>query len=337
MSGFWLGAGVLIAVALAILLWPVWGERRRSGRWPAGALAACLATAPLAVALYLTVTSWNPSAENPASAAERAMVAQLAAKMVENPDDVEGWRLLGRSYMVLGEYTLGRQAYVEAWNRTAEPDNALKLALGEALILTDRGSLTGDGGRLIEEVLRAEPSNQRALWYGGLVAMEIGRTDLARTRWTRFLDFDPPEEIASTVLRLLAQIPADAASGPSPAPAAAEEGFALELDVSLADAMPIDSIGPGAALFIFARVPGERAPVAVIRQPVGTLPGTFTLSDGNVMIAGRSLAAFPELSLVARVSLAGQPAEQPGDLYAEGVYRQGEAPRVALVIDKVVP
>ena len=67
------------------------------------------------------------------------------------------------------------------------------------------------------------------------------------------------------------------------------------------------------------------------------LPGTFTLSDRNVMIAGRSLAAFPELALVARISLSGQPAEQRGDLYAEASYRQGDANRVALVIDKVVP
>jgi hypothetical protein len=41
--------------------------------------------------------------------------------------------------------------------------------------------------------------------------------------------------------------------------------------------------------------------------------------------------------LVARISLSGQPTEQPGDLYAEASYRQGEDTRVALVIDKVVP
>jgi hypothetical protein len=70
---------------------------------------------------------------------------------------------------------------------------------------------------------------------------------------------------------------------------------------------------------------------------VSELPGTFTLSDSNVMIAGRSLTAFPELALVARVSRSGQPAEQSGDLYAEATYRQGDAAQVALIIDKVVP
>jgi cytochrome c-type biogenesis protein CcmH len=335
MTGFWIGAALFVAGALAFLFFPLWRERKRSGRWPTAAMLASLATAPVAIAMYLAVTNWDPSESASESLAERAMVKQLADKLVENPDDVGGWRLLGRSYMVLGEYRLGREAYIEAWNRTPMPDNELKLAMAEALILSDRASINGDGGRLIEEVLRDEPNNQGALWFGGLVAMELGQTDIARARLTRFLEHNPPEEIASTVRRMLAQIPAGTSSAPEAATTASE--FALELDIRVAESVSLDSIGPAAALFIFARVPGERAPVAVIREPVSSLPGTFTLSDSNVMIAGRSLTAFPELSLVARVSRSGQPAEQPGDFYAEATYREGDAAQVALVIDKVVP
>ena len=335
MSGFWLAAGLLVAAAIAFLMFPLWRERQRSGRWPAAAMLASLATAPVAIGTYLAVTNWDPTEATSEAAAEREMVARLAAKLVANPDDVAGWRLLGRSYMVLGEYGLGRQASLEAWNRTPVPDNELKLALAEALILSDRTSINGDGARLVDEVLRDEPGNQGALWFGGLVAMELGQADVARARWTRFLESNPPEDIASTVRRMLAQLP----NGPPTAPeqTAAEPGFALELDIRMADAAALASAGPAAALFIFARAPGERAPVAVIRESVGALPGTFTLSDRNVMIAGRSLTAFPELSLIARVSLSGQPAEQSGDLYAEATYRQGDATQVALVIDKVVP
>ena len=107
--------------------------------------------------------------------------------------------------------------------------------------------------------------------------------------------------------------------------------------MSLGDGVAAESITPSAALFIFARAPGQRAPVAVIRQPLSELPGQFTLSDSNLMIAGRSLADFPELTLVARVSMSGQPAEQSGDLYAETTYRSGDDSNVALVIDRVVP
>ena len=110
MTGFWIGASLFIAVAVGFLLFPLWCERRRSGRWPATGLLTSLATAPVAIGIYLAVTNWDPSESTSEAAAGRAMVAQLAAKLVENPNDVDGWRLLGRSYMVLGEYRLGRQA-----------------------------------------------------------------------------------------------------------------------------------------------------------------------------------------------------------------------------------
>jgi cytochrome c-type biogenesis protein CcmH len=334
MSGFWVGAALFVAAALAFLLFPLWRERQRSGRWPTAAVLASLAIAPAAIGTYFAVTNWDSTEATSEAAAERAMVVQLAAKLVADPNDVAGWRLLGRSYMVLGEYRLGRQAYIEAWNRTPTPDNELKLALAEALIFSEPSSINGDGARLIEEVLREEPDNQGALWFGGLVAMELGEADLARARLTRFLELNPPSEIADTVRRMIAQIPGGSSA---PEEAGAAPGLTLELDIRVADTVSLASVGPAAALFIFARVPGERAPVAVIREAVSALPGTFTLSDTNVMIAGRSLTAFPELSLVARVSQSGQPTEQPGDLYAEATYRQGDDNQVVLLIDKVVP
>ncbi|MBN1238312.1 MAG: c-type cytochrome biogenesis protein CcmI, partial [Gammaproteobacteria bacterium] len=90
------------------------------------------------------------------------------------------------------------------------------------------------------------------------------------------------------------------------------------------------------ALFIFARAPNGGPPVAVIRESAASLPGEFVLSDANTMLPGRSLADFPELNLVARVSASGQPTEQPGDLYAEQSYRPGGEGTVDLVIDRVV-
>jgi cytochrome c-type biogenesis protein CcmH len=74
----------------------------------------------------------------------------------------------------------------------------------------------------------------------------------------------------------------------------------------------------------------------VIRQPASAVPGQFTLSDANSMIPGRSLAAYDELTLVARLSASGQPGEQPGDWFAQTVVRPSDGGPVALVIDQVV-
>jgi hypothetical protein len=54
------------------------------------------------------------------------------------------------------------------------------------------------------------------------------------------------------------------------------------------------------------------------------------------MIAGRSLANYPEITVVARLSRSGQPTEQSGDWFAQTNVRPGDASPVALVIDQVV-
>jgi cytochrome c-type biogenesis protein CcmH len=347
MTLFWICAALLAAVAIGFLLVPLWRERQVSGNWSVSGLAAVIATVPLAVGLYFLVSSWDPNAEQLAPKAELDLIAQLAAKMVENPDDVRGWRLLGNSYMTLGQYRLARQAFLEAWQRTPEPDNALKLSLAESFIYTDSAALVGDAGDLVEEVLATEPNNQKALFWGGVVAGERGQHDIARTRFTRLLAFDLPDDIEALVRRQLAALgpgaggPEVAALGPGSGgaqSAAAGDGPQLTISVRVAEGLSTDALGPSSALFLLARPPGTRQPIAVRREPVSAVPGTFTLSDANKMpIATQSLGDFDELSIVARLSVAGVAAEGAGDLFAETTYRAGDSQTLELVIDQVVP
>ena len=335
MTGFWVLAALLCAVAVGFLLFPLWRQRQRSGHWSLTGLAAALALVPLAAGLYLQVSTWNPQAAGQATEGAR-LVAELAERLQQSPDDVDGWRLLARSYMALGQYAQGRSAYREVWIRTPAPDNELKLAFAESLVLTDRAMLSGDAGRLFEEVLAGEPNNPKALWYGGLVAQELGKHDELRARWTRLLQLDPPEELASVLRAQLAQLAPPSgglAAGPGAAPAA---GPSIRLSVQLGEGRSVEELGSEAALYIIARAPGGGVPLAVIRQAASAVPGEFTLSDADSMIPGRSLADYDELTLVARLSASGQPTEQPGDWYAQTVFRPKEAGLVELVIDQVV-
>jgi cytochrome c-type biogenesis protein CcmH len=294
------------------------------------------AVVPVTFALYVQVTTWDPEVANRLEVGGQ-LVQELASRLEIDPDDVEGWLLLARSYMALGRYEQGRSAYREAWIRTPTPDTELKVAFAEAQILTDRSTLVGDAGRLIEEVLAVQPGNAKALWYGGLVAMELGREDEVRTRWSRLLQLDPPEEVGNVIRTQLAALgaaPAGAGQPPSTEPAVS--GPSIQLRVSLGAGRSIDELGPNAALFIFARAPEGGPPVAVIRDRAAAVPGEFTLSDANNMIPGRSLGNYEELTLVARLSATGQPTEQSGDWFAQTVFRPRDGGTVALVIDQVV-
>jgi cytochrome c-type biogenesis protein CcmH len=332
-TSFWIYSGVLSAAAVGILLFPLWRQRRRNGRWSLLGLVSCFAVVPISVLVYQQVSTWDPAVAQRATEGAR-LVAELAERLEREPDDVEGWLLLARSYMVLGQYAEGRSAYREAWVRTPQPDNELKVAYAEAQILSDRATLGGDAGRIVEEVLATEPGNPKALWYGGLVALEQGREDLVKTRWAQLLELDPPDEIAAMLRQQLAALgeapPARATDGGD---AQAPSGPSVQLDVSLADGR---SAPASATLFILARAAGGGPPVAALRSTVSALPGQFTLSDADAMIPGRSLGDFEELTLVARISTSGQPTAQPGDIQGEAVFRPKEGGTVALVIDQVV-
>jgi cytochrome c-type biogenesis protein CcmH len=59
------------------------------------------------------------------------MVGKLAARLEQQPDDVEGWARLGRSYMVLKEPAKAREAYARAL-QLKPGDASLEQALAEA-------------------------------------------------------------------------------------------------------------------------------------------------------------------------------------------------------------
>jgi cytochrome c-type biogenesis protein CcmH len=326
---FWSVAALLCAIAVAILLVPVWRQKSRDGRWSPVGIAAALLVAPLALASYTFVTTWDPEY---AAQAEREseLLQQLVAHLERNPNDLQGWRLLAGSYMQLGRYDEGRAAYQRVWALTREPDDELKLAYAEAQILTDRSTLTGEAGRLVEEVLAARPGDPKALWYGGLVALDLGREDAVRSRWTSLLALNPPPEVERVVRTQLAALGAPGGGAVAPS------GPEIKLSVTLGSGRSLASVGPDAQLFIIARAPEGGPPLAVIRRPPSSVPGEFSLSDANSMIPGRSLAAYAELNVVARISMSGQPTAQPGDWQAEALVRPGETATVALVIDQVV-
>jgi len=342
---FWIVAGGLCLAAVGILLLPVWQRRRIDGRWSPVGLAAVIAIAPLALGMYALVSDWD--AEDAARAAEEVarlaeqtafadtLIAQIEAHLATNPADREGWALLGKSYIQLQRYPQARAAYERLWALTPEPDDDLKLAYAEAQVLAEQSALAGDAPRLVEEVLAARPQDPRALWYGGLAAFELGRSELARQRFTSLLAFNPPAEVVSVIRERLAELgrPSDAESAQSGTTVA---GPSIKLSVALGEGRSVAALGPSAQLFIIARAPEGGPPIAVIRRPPSAVPGEFTLSDADSMIAGRSLASYPEIAVVARLSRTGQPIEQPGDWFAQATVRLGEPGTVALVIDEVV-
>lgn len=147
-------------------------------------------------------TARGPSAEDMAAAAEmsseeqedmiRGMVAGLAARLEEQPDDAEGWRMLGRSYEVLGE----TENSAEAFGRAADlqPDDmAAQLDYATALLdAAGAGTPPPEAVARLEKVVARDPSNPDALFYLGEIAHRQGETAIAILYWQRLLAQLPP-------------------------------------------------------------------------------------------------------------------------------------------------
>jgi cytochrome c-type biogenesis protein CcmH len=91
-------------------------------------------------------------------------------------------------------------------------------------------------------------------------------------------------------------------------------------------------VGESDVLFVMARVPGQRMPVAVERFAAPTFPLAYTLHSGHS--AGPAGGPPPQLEILARLSRSGTAGPpQPGDL--EGIF-DGQASPGATGVDFVV-
>jgi cytochrome c-type biogenesis protein CcmH len=290
-----------------------------------------------------------------ASLAEAA--TQLEARLAANPQDVEGWRMLGRTYLVMSEPAKAVAAYERAVAIVGPEDSGLQLDLAEALVLTDDPAVQERARGIIEAAIKADPNNGKALWYSAVMAMRAGDTQTAKANFEKLLEQNPPPEIRQIVVEQLAglgvQVPAAEGSGmpasssgmgagmgagsSTAGDAATASGRTLRIAVSL-DPSLAAKMKPGTPLFVAARQPGiPGPPLAAVRISSDELPTTVVLSDANSMIEGRDLSSVDDVEVIARVAFGGTAVPAAGDLIGTVTSAKGGPSDVAIVIDKVAP
>ena len=132
-----------------------------------------------------------------------AMVAALDARLRRNPDDAEGWYVLGRSYLDLEKYAEALAALAEA--RRQSPQNArMVAAYAEALAMSRGNELGGEAGDLIARALQLDPLEPKALELAGLAAYQAGDFALAVRHWRKLeprlaVGSEQREEIAAAI------------------------------------------------------------------------------------------------------------------------------------------
>jgi cytochrome c-type biogenesis protein CcmH len=260
-----------------------------------------------------------------------ALVEKLAARMEQTPDDAEGWVLLGRSRSSLGQYDKAAAAYAKAAQLLPKDADVLT-DYADALGMAQGRSLEGEPGKLVLRALALDPNHVKSLALAGTLEFDRKNYGGAIGYWERILKLVPPDSgFARSVTGSIEEARALSGQAPQakvaakPAPqaksgakvepqAAAKAGGALSGTVSLAPAVAAQA-APGDTVFILARpASGPRMPLAVTRITVAQLPYRFTLDDSMAMAAGATISSQAQVVVVARVSKAGSPAPQKGDI-----------------------
>ena len=135
----------------------------------------------------------------------RGMVDGLAARLEANPNDVDGWLRLSRSYGVLGESAKSIDAARKAREQAPKRPDVL-VAYASALLSAEPrsgkpGPMPEEAVASLRQALEAEPENRDALWLLGLNAAGIGKTAEATDLWTRLLAQFKPDEPEYTLIR----------------------------------------------------------------------------------------------------------------------------------------
>jgi cytochrome c-type biogenesis protein CcmH len=134
----------------------------------------------------------QPAAEAPED--YLALVERLRTAVTERPDDVQGHVLLARSEAALGNYAEAYAAQRKLIALKGDSASAKDFAdLADMLVLAAGGYVSPEAEQALDEVMRRDPDNGVARYYGGLMMAQTGRPDTAFRIWDKLLREGPAD------------------------------------------------------------------------------------------------------------------------------------------------
>ena len=307
-------AGLCAAVVAMVVLWPLRSNGKR-----AAFLAAVIAIGVAGVALYLLVGT--PKAvdvvadEGPATLQQG--VRELEQALEREPQRADGWALLGRSELALGNTEKANQAFARAI-ALAPDESPLLVEAAQARAQGDAGKQFDDTAlQWLKHAHQLDPTSERAGWLIGIAQRQRGQDAEAASTWEALLPRLEPA--AAEALREQIAIAREKAGMPAPAGADAPS-VGLDIEVTLGSASAGKALPAGTQVFVIARVPGgPPMPVAVEKHAATALPLKIRLDDADSPMPTAKLSSLKDVEVFARLSASGTASRQEGDVDSEPV------------------
>ncbi len=274
------------------------------------------------------------NAEEPQMSMEEA-VAGLEKRMLDEPNNPDGWFMLARTYMSMKLYSKAKTAYEKTIAIVGE-DPKLMLRYVDAVAMTEGGSLSGAAKPILDKLMTTLPNNPMVLWLVGTAESQQGNYKKALTSWYtlqpmlvgKTKDLEQLNKLVGqaeeqlgvgqvAALKKTLNVKAITADpvATTDTPVAANVGIVVNvsLDPALKDKVSDDDV-----LFIFAKaLSGPPMPLAAVKKTVSALPLKITLDDTMAMMPQMKLSNFKQVKLSAVISKSGTPGKKAGDLFVE--------------------
>ncbi|WP_455210084.1 c-type cytochrome biogenesis protein CcmI [Kaarinaea lacus] len=259
-------------------------------------------------------------------------IRKLQDHLQTNPDDVEGWTMLARSYYFLKNYQAASETFNRVASLTQETDPNVLADYADALAMAQGRNMQGRPYDLVKKALQVEPFHQKSLWLAGTAAYQAQDYASALQYWEKLITLFPEgTDGHNQMLRNIAEIKQLMGQELEPEMIAKLQGQQQgantqgsgSANASISGRVSLDpafagSVAPGDTVFIFARAAnGPRMPLAILKKQVSDLPLDFVMDDSHAMNPQMKLSGFSDVVVSARISKTGNAMPQAGDL--EGV------------------
>jgi cytochrome c-type biogenesis protein CcmH len=128
------------------------------------------------------------------------MIGRLVERLNRNPNDPEGWRMLGWSYFNTERFAQSAAAYAKAIE--LNPQSAdFRSSRGEALVRAADGRVTDEARAVFEQALRLDATDPKGRFFMGLAKEQTGDKLAALDDWIAILNDTDSNEAWATDLR----------------------------------------------------------------------------------------------------------------------------------------
>jgi cytochrome c-type biogenesis protein CcmH len=241
----------------------------------------------------------------------RRFAQGLRARLDLESDESLGWLMLARTGQALRDLPMmlgaARRAYA------LDPHNrSIRNSYIQSLTFTGDEDLIREAEMLLKRALRVDP-NDLDLWsVYAMMALEANQYELAIERWQRMLNLVPASSERAQILNssidyAKKQLMGDPQNPTESAPVSGTYRVQITLD-------PLVPLAAGTTLFVFAKaIHGSPVPIAARRLEHPSFPIDLTLSDQDNMLEAVKLSEQSTFSVVARLSIDGDPQTLEGD------------------------